>query len=162
MTASAMSADGVVATSFGESLKWKLLVALPPASLATEKARALLPDRYSRADAVANIQATALLVSAFALDRPELLRVAMQDRIHQPYRLEACPLLGKLLPLQGTPGVYGIALSGAGPSVLIVADPQASTPAMVKETRAAAGDSSLEVVETSVSRGALEMGVIKS
>ena len=76
----------------------------------------------AKLDAVANIQSTALLVSAFALGRGDLLAAAMQDRIHQPYRMEACPLLGQLLPLSGTPGILGVALSGAGPSVLLIAD----------------------------------------
>jgi homoserine kinase len=71
---------------------------------------------------VANVQNTALLVSAFALNRGDLLRAAMQDRIHQPYRMEACPLLPRLLSLNGTPGVLGVALSGAGPSVLVIAE----------------------------------------
>ena len=89
----------MVAATCGLGIPWKLLLALPAGSLATEKARALLPDEYSRADAVANVQRTALLVAAFALGRGELLRTAMQDRLHQPYRMDACPLLGRLLPL---------------------------------------------------------------
>ncbi len=48
-----------------------------------------------------------------------MLRTAMQDRMHQPYRMEACPLLGRLLPLMEEPEIAGVALSGAGPSVLV-------------------------------------------
>ena len=70
LTASAMREGKVTAASFGGDLPWRLLVALPRESLATEKARALLPDTYSRQDAVENVQATALLVAAFALGRP--------------------------------------------------------------------------------------------
>ncbi len=127
----------MITATCGKNLTWSLLVALPSASLATEKARALLPPTYSRADAVANIQSTALLVAAFALDRGDLLRTAMQDRIHQPYRMEACPLLPRLLPLTGHPGVLGVALSGAGPSVLIIAesDAAASLPAIIRAGR---------------------------
>jgi homoserine kinase len=44
----------------------------------------------------------------------------MQDRIHQPYRAEICPLLPKLLPLAGKSGILGVALSGAGPAMLVV------------------------------------------
>lgn len=110
----------IEAASFGEHLDWKLMLALPPASLSTAKARALLPASYSRADAVANIQRTALLVAAFAQGRGELLRSAVEDRLHQPYRAEACPLLPLLLPLVQHPAVLGVALSGAGPSVLLI------------------------------------------
>jgi homoserine kinase len=60
-----------------------------------------------------------LLTAAFAQGRLDLLRTAMQDRLHQPYRTEACPLLKVLLPLAAEPEVAGVALSGAGPSVLL-------------------------------------------
>ena len=122
MTASGMVEDGesVAAASFGQESGWGLMVVLPAIGLATEKARALLPDSYSRADAVTNVQHTALLVAAFAQQRGDLLRTAMVDRLHQPYRAEACPLLPALLPLMGASGVLGVALSGAGPAVLII------------------------------------------
>ena len=69
------------------------------------------------ADVVANIQAVSLLGLAFAQGRGDLLRVAMEDRIHQPYRSEICPMLPRLLPLAGSYGILGTALSGAGPAV---------------------------------------------
>ena len=58
----------VVTATYGVNLNWSLFLALPSSSLATEKARALLPDTCSYADAVANIQNTALLVSAFTAE----------------------------------------------------------------------------------------------
>jgi homoserine kinase len=121
--ATADRAEAIATASFantGERSDWNLMLVIPPASLATEKARALLPDTYSRADAVTNVQNTALLVAAFAQGRADLLRTAMQDRIHQPYRAAACPLLPLLLPLVGQQSIVGIALSGAGPAVLLI------------------------------------------
>lgn len=153
MTASANDKDRVITATCGENLTWNLLIALPSASLATEKARALLPPTYSRADAVANVQNTALLVSAFALNQADLLRTAMQDRIHQPYRMAACPLLARLLPLVNSPGIFGIALSGAGPSVLVIADPTA-TDDICSAIRDAAEDPELEILQTTISGGA--------
>jgi homoserine kinase len=100
--------------------EWLAMVVSPKDPLATSKARAVLPDTYSRADAVANIQAASLLGLAFAQGRGDLLRPAMEDRIHQPYRAGICPLLPLLLPLAGSHGILGVALSGAGPSVLLV------------------------------------------
>jgi homoserine kinase len=70
---------------------------------------------------VANLQAVSMLGLAFGQGRGDLLRIAMKDRIHQPYREEMCPLLPKLLPLAGTDGILGVALSGAGPAVLVIA-----------------------------------------
>ncbi len=113
----------------------------------------MLPDSYSRADAVANVQNTALLVAAFALDRPELLRTAMGDRIHQPYRQEACALLPLLLPLSSMPGIYGVALSGAGPSVLIISDNSFSVADISRHIRQNLGSVTAEVIETSIACG---------
>jgi homoserine kinase len=145
--------DAVVAATCGQDTPWKLLLALPSVSLATEKARALLPAQYSRSDVVANLQRTALLVSAFAQGRGDLLRVAMQDRLHQPYRMEACPLLPLLLPLAGEPGILGVALSGAGPAVLLVVE-AAFADAIVPRIREAVSDPTLEIIETCIASGA--------
>lgn len=158
MTASSMDISSVITATCGEKLNWKLILALPSVSLATEKARALLPESYSRADVVANIQNTALLVSAFALGRPELLRVAMEDRVHQPYRQSACALLPALLPLVGEPGVYGVALSGAGPSVLIIAAHSVSSELIevaARELIRRAGLDGVEFIETGIASGAM-------
>jgi len=158
LTVSAVDAEStpatVVAATCGQQVPWKLILALPAASLATEKARALLPAEYTRADAVANVQRTALLVAAFALGQGGLLRTAMQDRLHQPYRMEACPLLARLLPLAGHAGVLGVALSGAGPSVLLVAAPDADAAEIGRRIRGAAEDPELEIVETRAGPGA--------
>ena len=100
--------------------EWRAMVVLPADPLATSKARTVLPGEYPRADAVANIQAASLLGLAFAQSRGDLLRPAMQDRLHQPYRADICPLLPLLLPLAGSHGILGAALSGAGPSILLI------------------------------------------
>ena len=104
---------------------WRAIVALPTQSLATSKARAVLPATYPSADVVANIQAVSMLGLAFAQGRGDLLHVAMQDRIHQPYRAEMCPLLPSLLPLAGSGGILGVGLSGAGPAVLVIVESDA-------------------------------------
>jgi homoserine kinase len=105
--------------------KWPLLLAVPEQSLSTEEARRVLPAQYSRADAVANVQNSMLLLAAFTQGRPDILSSALEDRIHQPYRAALCPMLGCLQELKGKSGVLGVALSGAGPSVLIFVDPRA-------------------------------------
>ena len=119
---------------------WRAIVVLPTEPLATSKARAVLPDCYPRADVVANIQSAALLGLAFAQARPDLLRIAMRDRIHQPYRAAICPLLPRLLPLAGQHGILGVALSGAGPSVLLMVEGEASLPASCAAIHAAVAD----------------------
>jgi homoserine kinase len=106
--------------------KWPLLLVLPNESLSTEDARRVLPNQYSRADAVANIQNSMLLLAAFLQGRKDWLPSALDDRIHQPYRASLCPLLPALQKLTGTRGILGSALSGAGPSVLIFLDSRSS------------------------------------
>ncbi len=108
---------------------WRAIVALPAEPLATSKARAVLPSTYAMDDVVANLQSVAVLGLAFAQARGDLLRLAMQDRIHQPYRAPFCPLLPLLLPLVGKDGILGVALSGAGPAVLVVVEGEKSLPA---------------------------------
>jgi homoserine kinase len=155
MTASSMTKDGLVTATCGLNLTWNLLLALPSTSLSTKKARALLPAHYSREDAVANIQATALLVAAFNQGRGDLLRTAMQDRLHQPYRMKVCPLLQLLLPLTENSAILGVALSGAGPSVLLITGNPAP-PVLDDIVRQAANDPALEIIHTTISTGILE------
>ena len=106
--------------------KWPLLLVVPDNSLSTEAARRVLPDQYSRADAVFNIQNSMLLLAAFSQGRADFLASALDDRIHQPYRAAHCPLLPALQELKNEKGILGVALSGAGPSVLVFLDPHAS------------------------------------
>ncbi|HEY1647634.1 MAG TPA: homoserine kinase [Terracidiphilus sp.] len=119
--------------------EWRAIVALPAEPLPTSKARAVLPARYPLADVVANLQSVSVLALAFAQARADLLRIAMTDRIHQPYRAPICPLLPVLLPLVGGHGILGAALSGAGPSMLVIVDSEANLPQAEMAIRGALG-----------------------
>ena len=139
-TAATMSENALSRATFPGDPRWQMMLAMPGEGLATRRARAMLPEGYSREDAVFNVQRVALLTAAFAQGRLDLLQTAMQDRMHQPYRMKACGLLEKLLPLAGAlgatvadPGIAGVALSGAGPSVLVVLAEQ--TTLLEAETR---------------------------
>jgi homoserine kinase len=126
LTVARMSSTGEAqVASIRPKGKWPLLLAIPEQALSTEEARRVLPAQYSRADAVANIQNSMLLLAAFAEGRRDLLASALEDRIHQPYRSPLCPLLPCLQGFSGK-GVLGVALSGAGPSVIIFVDPKLS------------------------------------
>src|SRR5439155_14789957 len=126
---------GTVARMFGDGEaqvarfvpkgKWPLLLSIPDERLSTQKARAVLPAEYSRADAVANIQNSMLLLAALFHGDRELLASALEDRIHQPYRARFCPLLPAMRDFPAKDGVLGVVLSGAGPSVLLFVDPKA-------------------------------------
>jgi len=103
--------------------KWPLLLAIPDEVLPTEQARDVLPAGYSRADTVANIQNSMLLLAAFFQGERRLFGSALEDRVHQPYREHLCPLLAPLRNFAERGGVLGAVLSGAGPSVLLFLDP---------------------------------------
>ena len=101
------------------AVEWPLLLAIPENPLATSEARRVLPRLYSRVDLIHNVQSAMLLVLAFSQGRGEWLSEALSDRVHHPYRAQLCPLLPALTSLAGSEGVNGVALSGAGPSVLM-------------------------------------------
>jgi homoserine kinase len=118
--------DEAAVARFVPKGSWPLLLAIPDEDLPTEKARAILPREYARADAVANIQNAMLLLAALFQGDRKLLACSLEDRIHQPYRAELCPLLPALQDVGEKDGVLGVALSGAGPSVLMFLDPHHS------------------------------------
>lgn len=99
----------------------KAVIVVPDFELPTREARAVLPDQYSRDDIVFNLQRVALLAMALRHPHPDLIAEAMRDRLHQPYRRALIPGLEEILQLASMPGLLGVSLSGAGPSVLALA-----------------------------------------
>lgn len=98
------------------------LVAIPSFQLSTEKARYALPAQISMADAVFNVGRSSLLVAALASGELGLIRHAMQDRLHQPYRAALIPGMTEILERAVEFGALGAALSGAGPSLIAFVD----------------------------------------
>jgi homoserine kinase len=112
--------EDVVYARFAPPPDVRAQIVVPDFSMPTREARAILPDAYPRRDAVYNVGHAALLGAAFASGNVGLLRVAMRDRLHQPFRASFVPGLNEMLALD-VPGLIGVALSGAGPSVLALA-----------------------------------------
>jgi homoserine kinase len=138
--ASAFEGDQVQAISIPAPRDWRAVIAMPEQPLGTHASRGFLPEAYTRKDVVDNLQRVALLTAAFATGRADVIASAMGDRLHQPYRSEACPLLPRLLPLAGRGGIAGLALSGAGPGVLLLTtSEQAASDAMNLAAGAAEG-----------------------
>ena len=104
----------------------EVLVVIPEFELETTKARTVLPTEISVKDAVYNISRTSLLTAALATGRLDLIGRAMQDRLHQPYRAALVPGMEKLLAEAPLHGALGIALSGAGPTLLCLVDQRES------------------------------------
>ena len=126
LVAATEAADGgVVMVKLRVADGAKAIVVIPAFDLSTEKARGVLPLTYSRKDAVYNIQRSALTIAALTTGDWAMLREAMRDRIHQPYRAPLIPGFEEILALN-TPGLLGVALSGAGPTVFALATPAKS------------------------------------
>jgi homoserine kinase len=99
----------------------KIVLVSPESHVETKLARAALPRLVNHVDAVHNLQRTALFSAALSELRYNLLWEAMQDRLHQPKRQTLVPGLAEALATKKMPGLLGLALSGAGPSVLALA-----------------------------------------
>lgn len=115
------SREGIVALKRPWPADIKVVVVSPELHLETKLARAALPNRINHSDGVFNLQRAALFNAALSEKRYELLWEAMQDRLHQQKRSTLIPGLAEALSVPRQPGLLGIALSGAGPSVLALA-----------------------------------------
>lgn len=121
-TISCVRDDRTVVTA---KLDWpshiRAVVVSPHSQLPTHVARAALARTVSRVSAVHNLQRTALFTAAIAQQRYDLLWDAMKDQLHQPQRESLVPGLAEALALPHMPGLLGVALSGAGPSIFALA-----------------------------------------
>jgi len=120
----------VVAATNGDltyiKLDWpqelKVIIVVPELFLSTEESRSVLPDKYSREDVIFNIQRVALLLGALQKRDFGLLKEAVKDRIHQPYRCDLIPSFWEVLSEGYKAGAYAVYLSGAGSCIGALAD----------------------------------------
>ena len=119
LTASMVDNGLPVCVNFLLHPDWEFLALVPDFDLPTTKARAVLPEQVSRADAIYNIAHGALVLKALELGDEKLLRNAMQDRLHQNYRRSLIPDYEKIESLVRTTGA-AFCLSGAGPTLLCI------------------------------------------
>jgi len=118
-------------------LRWVVLV--PDVSMSTAEARAVLPRSVRRADAVFNVQRVALLLASLQAGRADLLPSALEDRLHEPYRLRLFPWMTDVSAAARAAGALGCVLSGAGPSLLAVAAGDAEAVAVGRAMEEALG-----------------------
>ena len=132
---------GLVVTAIGSRVEyiqipaepWKGLrfaVMIPNFSLLTSEARQALPENYSRQDAVHNISRSTLLIAAFATGDYWKLATALDDRIHQPYRVPLVPDMEAIIAEANKNGAIGAFLSGAGPTLIAVTEDAGFLPRM--------------------------------
>ncbi len=150
-----MDGAGVLATPVPWPAELRAVLFMPEFDMDTVQGRALMPSSYSRADVVFNCSRAALFVAAIAGRHYDLLRVAMEDRLHQPYRTQLFPLLPALIAAALAGGAVGACLAGGGSSVLALAtDHFAAVAAGMEATARAAGLTGHALVLDIACRGA--------
>jgi homoserine kinase len=95
----------------------EIAVFVAPSPVATTLARSVLPEQVSRADAIFNLSRLAALLQVIHSREWPRLDAALEDRLHQPYRLPLFPWAEEVMAAAREAGAYGAALAGAGPSV---------------------------------------------
>jgi homoserine kinase len=132
-----------------------IAVVAPDYAVPTKVARSVLPEYYSMADAVWNIQRASLLVAALSSGDLSAFPTALDDRMHQPYRLQLVPGLSEILRIR-TPGLLGCAMSGAGPAVLVFYEKGCSHVVELVRQAFAMNGSTTEIVATGISEDGFE------
>ena len=102
---------------------WAVTVCVPDFELSTDIARSVLPKEVPMKDAIFNAKRLAMFVQAVHTKDSELMKLALQDRLHQPYRMKLVPGLDKIIDnLRHFDNVLGCVLSGAGSSILVISE----------------------------------------
>ncbi len=102
---------------------WLVTICIPDYELSTGISRSVLPADVPMKDAVYNLRHSAMFVQAVHTHDKELLKLALKDRLHQPYRTKLVPGMQQIMDnLKHTEGVLGCVLAGAGPSVAVILD----------------------------------------
>ena len=114
--------DGLVSYSkLNWPEEWDLTVCIPDFELSTEIARSVLPKEVPMADAIFNARHLAMLVHAISTKNEKLMKEALKDKLHQPYREKLVPGMREIMDVfKMEDGVLGTVLSGAGPTILII------------------------------------------
>ena len=119
--------------SVGETSNWQIceipwhqdiipVVAIPNFELSTEEARSVLPTTYSRSDSIFNISRMGLLLRGLATNNQAWLAMALEDKLHQPYRKKLIRGYETVKTAAIAAGAYGMVISGAGPTLLALCD----------------------------------------
>ena len=103
--------------------EWAITVCIPDFELATEIARSVLPKEVPMKDAIFNAQRLAMFIQAVNTKDSELMKTALKDKLHQPYRMKLIPGLEKIMDnLKHFENVLGCVISGAGSTILVISE----------------------------------------
>jgi homoserine kinase len=111
---------GVISKKIKLDETMQIVLVIPDFQLSTRELRQILPEKVSYRDAVFNHSRTALLTACFYEHNLDLLSTAMEDRLHQDYRAPLIPGFQEIINRAYQTGAKGIALSGAGPTIIAI------------------------------------------
>ena len=134
-TVSAMDGIAAITTHFPISEKLFFTLLIPDFELSTELARSVLPVNVSRQDAIFNISRSALLIKALERGDRQLMRIALEDKLHQPYRTKLINGYDSAEAAAKKLDAMGICISGAGSTLLCIADRPEFSAEMEKELK---------------------------
>lgn len=117
VVASVDERDGITVRPLALDDQWRFVVVIPDEELATVDARRVLPSSVPFADAVHNLSAMGFLIAGLA-DHHGFVASAMDDNLHQPYRMSLLPFAEPLLATLREAGAAGSCWSGAGSTML--------------------------------------------
>jgi homoserine kinase len=118
LTISTLKEGGVDYIRALPSPELRAVVVVPQFEVKTEAARNALPDTVPHRDAVFNLGHASLVTAALIKGEFHVLRTAMKDKLHQPYRAHLVPGIDQVLDSAESAGALGACLSGAGPTLL--------------------------------------------
>ena len=106
---------------------WAITVCIPDVELATEISRSVLPENVPMQDAVFNTKRMGMLIQAIHAQDEELMKAALTDKLHQPYRAKLVPWMDEInQSIKHDDDIFGCVLSGAGSTVLVISKQNAT------------------------------------
>lgn len=134
-----------------------VVLAIPDFEVKTSEARKILPKKIPFEDAKTNIASVAFLVTALFTEQYELLRIGMQDRVHQPYRSKLVPGFYEILECARQAGALGVALSGSGSTIIAFTRSARTVAQAMEEIFKSYGINARTLTARPQDRGALEL-----
>ena len=101
--------------------EWDITVCIPDFELSTSIARSVIPEQIPLQDAIFNAKHLGMLLHAIDTKDEKLMKIALHDKLHQPYREKLVPGMKEIMnAFKHEDGVIGVVLSGAGPTLLVI------------------------------------------
>jgi len=148
--------DRIVSQKLDWPEKWRVLIILPGYRLDTPRSRSVLPARIPFEDAIFNLQRASLMVAAVSNRDEEALKVALADRMHEPYRCDLVPHLERIRKALTGVSHLGCVLSGGGSSVLVLANEE-QIPCVKEHLQnwLAEAEPSFQIIDTQVDKSGM-------